>query len=262
LVTGSGGVAFRIPNVSTAAGLTASCVDGVLVVKPGSQGSRSKQLGPGGLARRLGLPIATSGQMLLRELEAERFAIVDTDQIYPWLQQIELLTVPFFADALGQSSVQPCDAAWKVNGVVNPDPSLHLERCRGSQIPRTLIVHGHTDVPELVIDDVSTSGTTVLLAIEEGSYRRDCVEPEQVGVPRRRASDLRVPDSRTPESVFVSIVDGDAPKAWVELVAFSAAVILLHACASETLSEGYAHARDLLITGVVAAKLRRLQNRK
>lgn len=262
LVTGSGGVALRTPNVSTAAALTASCVAGTRIVKPGSHASRSKQLGPGGLAQRLGLPIATSRDELARALDADCFAVVDADRLYAWAPQFELRTVGFFSEALDSSSLQPCSAGWKVNGVVDPDPSLHLDRCRAGHVARTLVVHGRTDRPDVVLDDASTCGTTELLTIERGSHRRDCFEPEAVGAPRASAAALRVPDAMTPEAVFVAILDGDAPRAWIDLVALSAGVILWHARAAGTIAAGYAQAHELLDGGVVAAKLRRMQKRE
>ncbi|MFB9547331.1 hypothetical protein [Micromonospora sagamiensis] len=259
LVTGSGGVGYRLPNVSTLAALTASCAPGVRVVKPGSRSSRSKDVGPGGLAARVGLPVADSPAAVSRALAGEQFALLDTDHLYPWLRLPEVFTVPYLAEAMHRASFLPCSAVWKVNGVVEPDVGVHVERCRGSEVSRTLVVRGSTDLPDFVIDDVSTCGTTSMISISEATYETWSVEPEDVGLPRVAAADLIVARSTRVEELFAAILLGDAPASLIQLVAMSAGAVLLQAGAVDTLAEGCATGLELLGSGVVAAKLSRLR---
>jgi len=261
LVVGSGGVSRRTPNISTAAALTASCVPGVLVAKPGSVASMSRRLGPAGLADRLGIRRAQSGAELLDQLGHEGFALFSSDECYPWLAHAELFTIGFFAEAVNSASLSPCSAAWKVNGVVRPDWDLHLARCRHGLVPRTLIVHGSTDDPEFVLDDASTAGTTEMLLVGPEGHHRASVEPENAGARRVAGADLVVPDGVAPEDVFTAIVEGRAPRTWIELVTLSTAIILITAQPDRSLREEFAHAGSLLRDGVVAEKLRRLQAR-
>lgn len=260
LVTGSGGMSRRIPNISTAAAVTASCMAGVRVVKPGSHTSRSKSVGPVGLARRLGLTVATDEQDLEHRLAIDQFALLDTDAMYPWLRCPEVFTVPFFADAVQVSSLMPCTAHWKVNGVVDLDEDLHVERCRGSLVERTMVLRGRTDIPGFVIDDVSTAGTTEILLIQDGLHTRWSVEPEDVGATRVPAETLILPDSLSAEYAFVAILKAQASPALIELVAFSAAMILFHAGAVSTIAEGYARAFGLITSGAAARKLDHLRS--
>jgi len=262
MVTGSGGLTTRLPNISTAAALVASCADGIHVVKPGSSTSRTKNLGPGGLAHKLGLRTPRASEDLLRILERDQFAVIDTDGMYPWIGVPEAFTVPFLCEALDTSSLHPCSAQWKVNGVADPDPAVHLTRCRNGLHQRTLVVHGRTDVPGFVIDDVSTAGTTFLLQADGHSHSSWSVEPEELGVDRVRATDLVVAAGLAAEDVFISILDGSAPRAWIDAVAASAGTLLWHARISDDLASGFAASRDLLQAGVALRKLRQMQGRR
>lgn len=259
IVTGSGGCTTRLPNISTTAALVASCVDGVRVVKPGSFTSRSRVLGPGGLADRLELCIPRDGDALARMLEEHQFAILNTEVTYPWLHNVEVFTIPFLLEALEQASLQPCSANWKVNGVVEADAAVHLARCSEATHQRTLVVHGRTDIPDVVIDDVSTAGATLFLSIDGISHRAWTLEPEEMGITRARRTDLAVPASLSAQTVFVAILDGSAPPAWIDLVAASAAAVLFQARATVDLADGYATARELLRSGTALTKLRRMQ---
>jgi anthranilate phosphoribosyltransferase len=261
LVTGSGGMAHRIPNVSTIAAIAASCVDGVVVAKPGSLRSRTRIVGPAGLAARLGLRGACGEDDLRQQLARNRFAIITTNDLYPWLHLPDLCTLPFVVDALDLTALQPCTAHWKVNGVIDNNPVLHGERCRSGHVERCLIVHGKTDSPELMIDDASTAGTTELLLFTIGmAPARLSLEPEDVGLARSRGMDLLVPDELAPEHVFTAIVTGEAPRAWIELCALATSVILVHARAAVSFDDGVRHALALFRTGEVAAKVQRLRS--
>ncbi|HEX7658419.1 MAG TPA: hypothetical protein VF444_02980 [Pseudonocardiaceae bacterium] len=256
MVTGSGGMVVRLPNVSTLAALVASCMPGITVVKPGSLASRSRVAGPAGLAVRLGLATPKNAGQLRRMLERDRFAILPTEELYPWLNQPETFTVPLLCEAVETASFQPCTAHWKVNGVVDPTPAVHRARAHQSSGQRILVVHGTTDVAGWVIDDVSIAGPTCFL---DGEGRHWSVPPEEFGTRRVSARELVVPQDLAPEQVFESVLSGTAPRAWIELVAASAAAVLLHAEVVSDLAEGFAAAREVIRSGVAAAKLRRLQ---
>jgi anthranilate phosphoribosyltransferase len=259
LVTGSGGIPQRIPNISTIAALVAACVDGVRVVKPGSRGSRAKMVGPGGLAAKVGLRLAGSRQELARELEVHQVALLDTDLTYPWLQQPEMFTFPALAVALESSSLLPCSAAWKVNGVRDPTPELHIARCQGSSVERTLIVHGRTDLPDFSIDDVSTAGTTQFLSISPEGHRTWSLEPADVGVAQVSGTALVLPPRLSAEDAFLAIVDAEAPAHFLDLAAYAAGVVLFQAGTVASIRTGCRHARELLDRGVVARKLARIR---
>jgi len=61
------------------------------------------------------------------------------------------------------------------------------------------------------------------------------------------------------EEAFVSIVGATAPRAWIDLVAASAAATRQHAGAVADMADGFAAAREVLGSGTAMAKLRRLQ---
>lgn len=259
VVTGSGGVSVRLPNVSTLAALVASCLPGITVVKPGSLASRSRVAGPAGLAVRLGLATPKSAGQLRWMLERDRFAILPTEGLYRWLHAPETYTVPFLCEAVEMTSFQPCTAHWKVNGVVDPTPTVHRARAHRADGQRTLMIHGVTDVAGLVIDDVSIAGPTHFLLLDNGTNQSWTVGPDVFGAHQVPARELIVPEHMAPERVFQSILDRTAPHAWVDLVAASAAAVLLHGGVVPDLAEGFATAKEVIHSGAAATKLRRLQ---
>ncbi|MDQ1295236.1 MAG: anthranilate phosphoribosyltransferase [Actinomycetota bacterium] len=256
LVTGSGGTQVRLPHVSTMAAFVASCVPGVRVVKAGSANSRCKDEGSARCARALGMPVARDPRHLTAALDAHDFAVVDTRHVYPWLYTPGLLTFPFVVEAISSVDFTPCPVTWKVNGITDTDPDRHRHRYTGTRDVRVMLVQGRTDRPGVVLDEATTTGTTVLITIGSGTHMRThVVEPEQVGLTRRSLEDLVVAPRQDTVDNARTVLAGTATRAHTDLVALNAAVILVHAGAVPDLSTGCARAADLLATGVPARRL-------
>ncbi len=253
LVTGSGGVALRTVNVSTAAALTACGVEGVRLVKCGSRSSRAKGVGPVGVLGAIGLLAAASPSAMERRLERHGFALLDSNDAFPWLHDDLLCTFPFLVEAREHLRFDPVHASWKVNGVATLDAvegSLH-----GADARRTTVVTGATDLPGLRMDDASTAGTTTIV-MSWGTRRTEAmVEPEAFGLARVSARAWRVPATLDAATALWTTLEGNAPRAWTELVAAAAAVIVATARPEVTIADACRETLDRLEHGAPARAL-------
>jgi anthranilate phosphoribosyltransferase len=136
-------------------------------------------------------------------------------------------------------------------GVANPrvaERMLASLRLHGSQT--AWVVHGNG------LDELTTTGTSTVLALENGSVRSFTVDPVSLGLAPAVPDELRG-DTPDVNAEFVRRVMGGEHGAHRDIVVLNAAAALVVAGVASTLEEGLHRATDSIDSGRAAATLAR-----
>ncbi len=261
-ISGSGGAALRTFNLSTAASLVAAVAAKTKIVKTGSLAGKSKSTGSIGLLKAVGMYTDLSPSQAYECLTTCGFSPLPSYMAFPWMRYLSLLrSFPFLEEALKQYSPLEIPFFAKVNGVSHCNWSYHHLRYSSLPTPRVMLIFG-TALPGSVhgIDDVSTLGPTVCHLRVHGEWQCYQWEPEDVGLSRALAEEIIVPPHFDPPETLWRILRGEAPRAWLELTAFSAAVILFSCGEISDVREGVRFCQRILAHGYGAEKLKQVIN--
>lgn len=121
---------------------------------------------------------------------------------------------------------------------------------RGAE--RALVVFGHDG-----LDELSTTTTSTVLELRDGSVRTYTVDPGELGIERVPISALQGGDAATNAEVARRVLDGQAGPAR-DIVLLNAAAGLVAAGLADDLADGLAAARAALDEGRAGAVLDRL----
>ncbi len=114
------------------------------------------------------------------------------------------------------------------------------------------VVHGSDG-----LDEVTTTGTTFVSAIQDGQVRSFEISPGDAGLPVSRAQDLKGGDPTHNARAIVELLEG-ARNAYRDIVLMNAGAALLVGGAVDTLEAGVARAASLIDGGEARATLARL----
>lgn len=252
-IVGTGGDGSGTYNVSTcAAFIVAGC--GVPVAKHGNRALSSKsgaadalaalginlELDPAGIARcireaGLGFMFAPAHHSAMRFVGPTR---------------VELGTRTIF-NLLGPLS-NPAGVKRQLVGVFAPqwlEPLAHVLRDLGSQ--RVWMVHGDG------LDEMTTTGVTHVVELNEGTVRRFDVTPEDAGLSRASLADLKGGDGAHNAKALRSVLQGEK-NAYRDIALLNAGASLVVADKAETVAEGVAMAAASIDEGRAFAALERL----
>ncbi|MAW86684.1 MAG: anthranilate phosphoribosyltransferase [Phyllobacteriaceae bacterium] len=252
-IVGTGGDGSGTYNVSTcAAFIVAGC--GVPVAKHGNRALSSKsgaadalaalginlELDPAGIARcireaGLGFMFAPAHHSAMRFVGPTR---------------VELGTRTIF-NLLGPLS-NPAGVKRQLVGVFAPqwlEPLAHVLRDLGSQ--RVWMVHGDG------LDEMTTTGVTHVVELNEGTVRRFDVTPEDAGLSRASLADLKGGDGAHNAKALRGVLQGDK-NAYRDIALLNAGASLVVADKAETVAEGVAMAAASIDEGRAFAALERL----
>jgi len=261
-IAGSGGAALRTFNLSTAASLVAAVTTKTKVVKTGSLTGRTKLTGSMGLLKAVGVYTDLSPAQVYECLTTCGFSPLPSYMAFPWMRYLSLLrSFPFLEEALKQYSPLEIPFFAKVNGVSHCDWSYHHLRYSGIPTSRVMLIFGMVSPGSAHgIDDVSTLGSTVCHLRVQGEWKCYQWEPEDVGLSRALPEEIVVPPHFDPPETLWCILRGEAPKAWLELTAFSAAMILFSCGEISDVREGIRCCYRILTHGYGAEKLTQVVN--
>ncbi|MCX7324936.1 MAG: anthranilate phosphoribosyltransferase [Hyphomicrobiales bacterium] len=129
-------------------------------------------------------------------------------------------------------------------------PMIEVLRALGSE--RVWAVHGADG-----LDEVTTTGLTHVVALENGSVRSFTISPAEVGLPVAQRDDLRGGTADVNAAALSAVLDG-ARSAYRDIAVFNAGASLVVAGAAATLQDGVTRAGAALDSGAAKGTLARL----
>jgi anthranilate phosphoribosyltransferase len=254
---GTGGDGRGTFNVSTAAALVAAAA-GVPIAKHGNR-SVSSRSGSADVLEALGVAIDVDPETAGRALDEVGIAFLFAPRLHPAMKEVmpvrKALGVRTIFNVLGPLT-NPAGARRQVMGVYD----RALVEIVGQVLlelgcEHALVVHGSDG-----LDEITTTGKTLVAEVRPGVLSLYELEPEDLGVPRAAPEDLR---GGTPadnaESLRQVLGGRDGPLA--DVTALNAGAALYVGGMVEDLRAGYASARETLASGAAARKLEELRRR-
>ena len=253
-VCGTGGDRKGTVNISTAVGLVvAGC--GVAVAKHGNRAISSRS-GSADVLRSLGVNIESSIESTRRCLWECGLCFLLAPLYHPGMKNVG----PIRAD-LGFRTVfnilgpliNPAEVRRQVIGVFSPEwvePIGQVLLKLG--IDRAWIVHGHDGM-----DELTTTSETTVIQIRDHTLSRFAIRPEDVGLERRKAEELRGGSPEENAQAILDLLRGH-PGPYREIVLLNSAAALLIADKVATLQEGVVMAAQAIDNGAAFGILERL----
>jgi anthranilate phosphoribosyltransferase len=250
-IVGTGGDGRNTFNISTVAVFVVAGA-GVPVAKHGNRAASSRT-GSFDLLEALGvridLPVAAAAR-LLREVGIGPFFARRAHPAMRFVAPVRAeLPVRTLMNCLGPL-LNPVGARRQLIGVYAHalvEPIANVLGALGSE--RALVVHGSDG-----LDELTTTGPSHAALLEGGSVRTQRVEPEALGLPRARLTDLTGGDAAENARITRAILEGE-PGPRSDIVVLNAGAALWIAEAAPDLRAGVALARRSIDSGAAKAKL-------
>ena len=253
-IVGTGGDGAGSYNVSTLAALiVAAC--GVPVAKHGNRAA-SSQSGASDVLGALGVTIGPDPRVVARCIREAGIGFMMAQTHHAAMRhvgsaRVELGTRTVF-NLLGPLS-NPAGVKRQLLGVFSPtwlQSLAEVLRALGSE--RVWLVHGSDG-----LDEITTTGPSDVVELDHGVIRRFTITPEEAGLPRSVAADLKGGDPTHNAAALRAVLDG-TPSAYRDIAVLNAAAALVVAERAATLAEGAQMAAAALDRGAVRDTLARL----
>jgi anthranilate phosphoribosyltransferase len=253
-IVGTGGDQSGSYNISTlAAIIVAGC--GVPVAKHGNRAASSRS-GAADVLTALGVKIGLDPAALSRCLDQAGLCFMFAQTHHASMRhvapvRVELGTRTLF-NLLGPLS-NPAGVPRQLLGVPSLmwlEPLTHALKDLGSR--RVWTVHGADG-----LDEITTTGPTTVVALENGTVRQFTITPEDVGLARARPEDLKGADPEHNARELRAVLDG-ARSAYRDIALFNAAAALVVAEEARDLGDGIARAAQAIESGAAKGTLDRL----
>ena len=253
-VCGTGGDGAGTLNISTAVAFVCAA-SGVTVAKHGNKAASSKS-GAADILTSLGVNIDAD----MKVLEG---ALFDVGTSFLWAQKhhsamrhvgparVELGTRTIF-NLMGPMS-NPAGVKRQLIGVYSRQwltPMADALRSLGTE--HAWLVHGSDG-----LDEITTSGPTYVVELRDGQLREFEISPDQFGLSRSTANELKGGDPAHNAEALRGLLDG-AVGPYRDIVRLNAAAALLVAGKVADIPQGLALAAEALDSGKAKAKLEAL----
>ena len=251
---GTGGDAAGTWNISTGAALVvAAC--GVPVAKHGNRGLSSKS-GAADVLGVLGVNIDADMALVKQALWEANICFMMAPRHHSAMRhvgptRVELGTRTIF-NLMGPLS-NPAGAKRQLTGVFSRawiGPMAEVLGKLGAE--RAWVVHGSDG-----IDELTTTGPSYVAEWKDGKVATFEVTPEEAGLPRATATDLKGGDPATNALAVNALLDGH-PGAYRDIVLYNSAAALLVAGKVATLRAGVQMAAEAVDSGKARAVLAKL----
>ncbi|WP_288584586.1 anthranilate phosphoribosyltransferase [uncultured Methylobacterium sp.] len=253
-IVGTGGDHSGSYNVSTLASIvTAAC--GVPVAKHGNRAASSRS-GAADVLSALGVGIGLTPDHLARCLAEAGLCFMFAQAHHASMRhvapvRVEIGTRTLF-NVLGPLC-NPASVPAQLLGVYAPslaEPMTRVLAELGSR--RVWTVHGSDG-----LDEITTTGPTAVVALEDGAIRRFTLDPREVGLRLAQPEELRGGDPAHNAAALRAVLDG-ARTPYRDIGVLNAAAALVVAGRVESLQDGVARAAQAIDTGAARAVLERL----
>ena len=253
-VVGTGGDHSGSVNVSTLAAIVvAAC--GVPVAKHGNRAATSRS-GAADVLAALGVRLGLDAAGQARCLDAAGLCFLFAQAHHPAMRHVapvrSELPVRTIFNLLGPLC-NPAGVAYKLFGVAQEalaEPLTQVLAELGSR--RVWTVHGADG-----LDEITVTGPTRVVALEEGWISRFTIDPRDLGLTLRAPEELRGGDPAENARALEAVLAG-ARNAYRDIAVLNAGAALVVAGAASTLAEGLVRAQDAVDTGAARATLARL----
>ena len=253
-IVGTGGDHSGSYNISTLASIiVAGC--GVPVAKHGNRAASSRS-GTADVLAALGVKLGLDPAGLERCLHEAGLCFMFAQTHHAAMRhvapvRVELGTRTIF-NLLGPLS-NPAGVSHQLLGVFSEawlDPLTQVLKDLGSK--KVWTVHGSDG-----LDEMTTTGPTLVAALENGAIRRFTVTPDEVGLPTSRPEDLKGADPEHNAAQLRAVLDG-ARTPYRDVGLLNAAAALVIADEAANLRDGVERATQALDSGRAKGTLERL----
>jgi anthranilate phosphoribosyltransferase len=253
-IVGTGGDHSGSYNISTLAAIIVAGT-GVPVAKHGNRAASSKS-GTADVLNALGVKLGLNADGLGRCLREAGLCFMFAQTHHAAMRhvapvRVELGTRTLF-NLLGPLS-NPAGVRRQLLGVFSEtwlEPLVQVLRETGSE--KVWAVHGSDG-----LDEMTTTGPSTVVALENGIVRRFTVTPEDVGLPLARPEDLKGADPQHNARQLRAVLDGSRIP-YRDIGLLNAAASLVVADEAVTLREGLERAMQSLDSGAARSALDRL----
>jgi len=253
-IVGTGGDHSGSYNVSTLAAIIAAAC-GVPVAKHGNRAATSRS-GAADVLAALGVRIGLPPDGLARCLSEAELCFMFAQTHHSAMRHVAPVRadLPFrtIFNMLGPLS-NPAGVTAQVFGVSMAawaEPLTRVLAELGSR--RVWTVHGSDG-----LDEITVTGPTPVVALEEGHLTSFTIDPREVGLPLATLEDLRGGDPEHNARALVAVLEG-ARTAYRDIAVLNAGAGLVVAGAAGSLSEGVARAQAAIASGAARGTLARL----
>ncbi len=251
---GTGGDASGTYNISTGAALVvAAC--GVPVAKHGNRALSSRS-GSADVLAALGVNIDADMSLVAASLHENHIGFLMAPRHHAAMRhvgptRVELGTRTIF-NLLGPLS-NPAGATRQLLGVFHRRWVTPMAEVLGAlDSERAWVVHGSDG-----LDELTTTGASYVAELKDGKVATFEVTPEDAGLPRVGAADLKGGDPAANAAAIRDMLAGK-PGAYRDIVLLNAAAALIVAGRAKDLKSGVALAAEAIATGRAQATLERL----
>jgi anthranilate phosphoribosyltransferase len=253
-IVGTGGDHSGSYNISTLASIiVAGC--GVPVAKHGNRAASSRS-GTADVLTALGVRIGLDTETLERCLKQTDICFMFAQTHHASMRnvapvRVELGTRTLF-NLLGPLS-NPAGVSRQLLGVFSEvwlEPLTQVLKDLGTE--RVWTVHGSDG-----LDEITTTGPTHVVALENGAIRRFTITPEEVGLARAKPEDLKGADPEHNAAQLRAVLEG-AHTPYRDVAILNAAAALVVAGAATGLREGVERASKAVDSGAAKTTLERL----
>ena len=253
-VVGTGGDASGSFNISTcAAFIVAGC--GVPVAKHGNRALSSRS-GAADVLTALGVNIEVAPEKVSHCIEEAGIGFMFAPAHHPAMKnvgptRVELGTRTIF-NLLGPLS-NPAGVKRQMIGAFSRqwiEPMAQVLNNLGSEC--VWVAHGSDG-----LDEITTTGSTYVAALENGKVRTFEISPEDAGIKRTKPEALRGGDAESNASALLAVLKG-APGAFRDVAILNAAAALVVAGRAKQIKDGAAMAAKSIDSGEAEGRLDRL----
>jgi anthranilate phosphoribosyltransferase len=247
---GTGGDDSGTFNVSTAAAFVVAGA-GLPVVKHGNR-SVTSRCGSADVLTALGARLEIPPEGMARVLRATGIAFLYAPLYHPAMKRVqgirqELGTRTVF-NLLGPLT-NPAGARIQLLGVYRPDIVVTMgEVLRILGAERAMVVHGGG------LDEITTTGPTLVAEVGEGGVREYTIHPEDFGIPLSTMDDLRGGDAAENARILREVLSGERGAARDAVLLNGGAAISLGGLAG-SMAGGISLARRSIDSGLAIGKL-------
>jgi anthranilate phosphoribosyltransferase len=250
-VCGTGGDGAHTYNISTAvAFIVAGC--GVPVAKHGNRAASSRS-GAADVLQALGVNIKAPPETIARAIRDAKVGFMWAAQHHKAFAQVaavrKKIGVRTIFNALGPLT-NPAGAQRQLMGVYDRALCEPL----ATALSKLGAVHAWVVAGEDGLDELTTTGATFISEFKNGALKSFTVTPEEAGLPRARAEDLKGGDPADNARALNRVLDGERGP-YRDIAVLNAAAALIVAGKAAALRDGAAFAARSIDTGAAKEAL-------
>jgi anthranilate phosphoribosyltransferase len=253
-IVGTGGDGLKTYNVSTCAAFVAAGA-GLIIAKHGNR-SVSSLSGASDVLTALGVKIDLTADEIGAVIDKAGVAFLWAPMHHPamkvWAPVRAELGLRTLFNLMGPIC-NPANVTRQVVGVFAPEwvePIAHVLHKLGSR--HAWVVHGRDG-----LDELSTTGPTLVAELKNGNVTTFEVTPEDAGLPRATMADLKGGDAAVNAAALRQLLDGEQG-AYRDIVLLNTAAALVVGGRVQTLADGVGVAAASIDSGAARAALERL----